>query len=342
MFTDPVKSPDYVKTAFMGFEYAAERSVAVLDKFYTIGGLLVRLRFAGPALLSRLTLALEHLSAPSGPDPALTVCIWDSESTGVTFPAPDHLPDEPRDTHENIVWHCGVSGVLSVLDIQKKLAVWWVADARHLPYSESGSPLLTILHWWLGTEGCQVVHAAAVGTSKGGVLLVGKGGSGKSTTAKACLGSELLYAGDDYCAVQISPQPCIHSLYSSSKVCASDVPRYPHLEGALSNRSHLSEEKALYFLARHLPDALSQGFPLRAVLLPQVTGLTETRTVRISPAGSLLALAPSTLFQLPGAGIADFERLSALVRSVPSYILELGTDLKTIPGAILRVLAGGG
>ncbi|MBC8103767.1 MAG: serine kinase, partial [Cytophagales bacterium] len=309
---------------------------------YTVGGSLVRLCFAGPALLGRVTPALEHLATIPGSDPALTVCLWDSQSTGVPLPAPDRLPVEPGgagDRSGAVAVHYGVSGALSLYDAGQHLAVFWVENAEWLPTYECGAPLLTIFHWWLRTQGCQVVHSAAVGTDEGGVLLVGKGGSGKSTTAAACLGSTLRYAGDDYCAVRLAPSPRVHSLYSSGKVCAPDVPRYPHLESALSNRARLGEEKALYYLAPHLPDALSQGFPLHAILLPRVTGSPETRAIRISPAAGLLALAPSTLFQLPGAGSDDFERLSALVRQVPSYALELGTDRAAIPGVILRVLS---
>ena len=36
----------------------------------------------------------------------------------------------------------------------------------------------------------QYVHAGAVGNKNGGILLVGKGGSGKSSTALACLKSD--------------------------------------------------------------------------------------------------------------------------------------------------------
>ncbi|MES2460460.1 MAG: serine kinase [Armatimonadota bacterium] len=336
---DPPRSSAYFQTALEGFESAAENAGAVFERFYTVGGLSVCLRFAGPALLSRLTPALEHLAAIPSPNPSLTVCLWDSASTRTDLPTPARSAGKTEDCADSLLLHYAVSGALSVLSTQASTAVYWVPDAERLPYYECGAPLLTILHWWLGSQGQQVVHAASVGTEDGGVLLVGKGGSGKSTTAKACLGSALRYAGDDYCAVQPGTQPRIHSLYSSGKVCAPDVAHYAHLEPALSNRARLPEEKALYFLAGHIPSALSAGFPLKAILLPQVTGLPQTRVVRISPAASLIALAPSTLFQLPHAGGADFSRLGALVRQVPSYRLELGTDRSVLPDVILGILA---
>ena len=113
------------------------------------------------------------------------------------------------------------------------------------------------------------------------------------------------------------------------------------LDPALSNRHRLGEEKALYFLHGLLPDALSTGFALRAILLPRVTGLPTTRTALVAPAAGLRALAPSTIFQSPGAGEQDFQRISALVQAVPCYDLALGTDLGAIPDVILGVLARG-
>jgi hypothetical protein len=85
---------------------------------------------------------------------------------------------------------------------------------------------------------------------------------------------------------------------------------------------------------------LIDGFPLRALLLAVVTGETETRVRPASAAASLAALAPTTVFQLPGDGAEAFARLGALVRNIPSHRLELGTDLAAIPDAIAGVLAG--
>jgi hypothetical protein len=59
-------------------------------------------------------------------------------------------------------------------------------------------------------------------------------------------------------------------------------------------------------------------------------------------AGAVLAaLAPSTLFQLPGAGSTAIKTMKKLVGQVPGYILELGTDTAKIPETILGLLSNG-
>lgn len=335
----------FFDAARQAFERAAQGPTGVLDRYYRFGSGLVRLRFAGTALIPRLTGALEHLTTTESA-PNLTVCLWDSASTGVEMPPPPWAPEDrlPRgeirgydEGRFRAAYREGAEA-LSLLDGETQCAVYWTRDARRLPYYESSAPLLTILHWWLGSRGCQVVHAGAVGTDGGGALLVGKSGSGKSTTALACLDAGMGYVGDDYCAVVTGSAPAVQSLYSSGKLNASDVERFPFFSSALINRERLDQEKALYLMAADRPEALARTFPLRAILLPQVTGRAETQITPVAAAVALRALAPSTIFQLPGAGEADFQRLSRLTRQVPSYLLALGTDLPAVPGAIRRVL----
>jgi hypothetical protein len=197
---------------------------------------------------------------------------------------------------------------------------------------------MTILNCWMSGQGRRLVHAAAVGVPEGGVLLVGKGGSGKSSTAVGALLSDLQYAGDDYCLIAADDPPHIHSLYSSAKVNGPDAARYPALRTALSNPDMLASEKALYFLYPQFAHKIVTGFPMRAVLMPKVTGMTETRLVKSSPAVALAALAPSTIFQLSGSGANDFRMIASLVKQSPSYLLELGTDRSQIAPAISRLL----
>ncbi|MHA1169545.1 MAG: hypothetical protein ACTSRU_17095, partial [Candidatus Hodarchaeales archaeon] len=59
-------------------------------------------------------------------------------------------------------------------------------------------------------------------------------------------------------------------------------------------------------------------------------------------AGEVLrALAPSTLLQLPGAGKADIKIMSRLIRKVPGYTLELGSDISSIHEVIKKAISMG-
>jgi hypothetical protein len=60
--------------------------------------------------------------------------------------------------------------------------------------------------------------------------------------------------------------------------------------------------------------------------------------VPTSRAAALVALAPSTVFQLHTAGSQALQYMTRLVHEVPAYVLELGPDVSEIPSVILALL----
>jgi hypothetical protein len=190
----------------------------------------------------------------------------------------------------------------------------------------------------MNRHGRQLVHGGAVGTSRGGVLLAGKGGSGKSTTALSCLNSDMLYVSDDYSLVATDPVPYVYSIYSSAKLNADNIQRVPHLMPAISNQNLMDEEKAVFFLYPYFKEKIAKGFPIHGILLPHIQGGTKTTLMRASAVEALKALALSTISQLAGAGRASLQIMEGLVRQVPCYHLALGTDLARIPEVIAGFL----
>ncbi len=318
---------------------------------FRLAGAIMELRFASPALCAQLTRAFAHLRAPAGDrsDADLIVSLWDSASTGASPPPRPTVPDDYAEGalfhfHEpptRIAYQPGLES-LSVLDSDARRAWHWVADADAQPYWDKASPIRQILFWWLASRSYLQVHGAAVGTDEGGVLLVGRGGSGKSTTALASLGSPVRYAADDYVAFTLEPEPLVQSLYSSGKLEPPHLREFlPHLLPLLSNAEQLASEKAVVYLHDHFPDELITSFPLRAVLVPRVVrGSSESRIVDVSRAEAFAALAPSTIFQLHTAGSETLSMMSRLVSRVPCFGLELGSDVAGIPRAISTFLAG--
>jgi hypothetical protein len=328
------------------FERAVQAAGERIDFFYQLGESTVRLCFAGSALVPFITPAFEHLAHDPRPDPSLTVLLWDSASTGVDMP---RLPPQVKDyVNRRELWrfknerfkisYQPINETFDLLDNVHNVAVHRVGAARNVPQYESGSPLLQILHWWTGERGQYLIHAAAVGTRDAGVLLVGKGGSGKSTAALACLNSELMYVSDDYCLLSDREFPYVYSVYNTGKLNKEDVSLFPLLMPALSDLTFADSDKALYFINR-FPERIATGFRVRAILVVQVTAGSETSLQGISSAAALLALAPSTVFQFPGIEQLSFRSMGTLVKQVPCYVLKIGTDLSAVSRTIVRLLS---
>lgn len=328
------------------FERAADAAGGTVGLNLKIAGRPVSIRFAGDAAAEALTPAFAHLEVNGPEAPVLTLFVWDGAKPGFASSLPE--PDAAARTTGAGPSYYAEEGdfralrqpadAFSVLTAAGDRGWFWTPDAERLPYWDYTAPFRHLLSWWLDGCGLCQVHAGAVGTEDGGVLLVGAGGSGKSTTALASLVDERLgYAGDDYVAVDGGDPCAVYSLYCSGKVHRDDLHRLPHIEPALADGVR-PDEKAVFYVERAFPGRATEGFPLRAILVPRVADRRAARFRPIPQAAALAALAPSTIFQLhPPAGKA-LAYMGELVRKVPTFVLELGSDVETIPAELVRLL----
>jgi hypothetical protein len=327
------------------FELAARR-LGRREDVLSIAGLRIRFSFAGDAMRERLLPALIS-AADTSVEPDLTVRVWDCASAGLPTPGLPWRPEDvgPRGAVEvatsaaiRTAFMVG-SSALSMLDVERGIGLFRVPDAGALPWYERAAPFRTLLHWALELRGCRFVHAAAVATAQGGALLAGRGGSGKSTTAMLSLESGFGYAGDDYVGITMDdvPQvPNVHALFTSAKLSASSIDWLPFLRPAIRVEPE-GDEKGVAMIGELLPQQIAPSFPLRAVIVPSVVG-GMSRLRRISGGAALRALAPTTLFQLPGSGAEAFAHVADVVRRLPAWSLELGDDRAEIPRLVARAI----
>jgi hypothetical protein len=316
------------------------------DVWLELAGRPVLLRFAGEALSDQLLPALAHLRTEPRQDAALVVRIWDSASTSSPAPAPHWGRDDFREYGVirgffgdgfYTVFELGPNA-LNVVDAEGGEAFFWVRSADAIGLPERGAPLRTLFNLWLAGEDVQLVHGGAVGHPDGCILLVGRSGAGKTSTALACLDSDMGHIGEDYCLVSAGDPPTVASLYSSAKVDAAAIPRLPEAGELVASMPLKEGDKALLDIHRNRPEKMMRSAPLKAVAVPRITGRSET-TVQPSSAGvALAAVAPSTILQLPGNGPPAMRLLSSVVQSVPCLYLDVGTDPSLIAPAIEGIL----
>lgn len=342
--------PRFHLAAWTACDQAREAAPLTPPLWLDLAGSILRLNFAGPAMADNVTPALAHLAISPRDKPDLDIAIWDSASTGVNMPPPpwsasDYLArGEIRGVGAqsgiDVAYHPG-SGVLSMLKATDRRGMMWMHDARGCPYWESAAPLRTLLSWWCSRHRQQLVHGAAVGTPEGAILLTGKGGSGKSTTALSALLEGLDYIGDDYVLCELTDrQPVIHSLFNTAKLDAKALERLPALRSKLNNRDQLNNEKGVIFTHSHFPGQVCRSRQLRAIVIPSVSGTPTSRLAPLKPALAFLAISPTTVFQLPGARENALAFLKQLVEELPCYQLQLGADPVQTANLIKQFLAG--
>lgn len=313
---------------------------------YRIAGCPVRLRFASAVLAIELTPALAHVRGTIGETGALDIMIWDEGSAAAPMPTPpwswqDYMSRGEiggLDPVRYRAWYHVASGILSIIDLERGRAVFWARDASRLPIYVVAAPFRMILQAWLSRQGLHFAHAAAVGTRRGGVLLAGAGGSGKSTTSLACLEAGMHFVSDDYCVVASEPSPRVHAVYCSAKASEESLRQIPGLGPSRRDRMGPPDDKALFFLHDRYAGALAAELRLRALLAPVVSDQQESSLEPVKALAAIRALAPSTMEQISGPDVSAWRTFTSLARQLPCYRLYLGRDVTSAPRLLERLI----
>ncbi len=302
----------------------------------------VDLRVAGNVLAQALLPALAHLLQPAGDRvPDTTLHLWDGAATGVQPPPPPFTPVDYRRYGQRAVAYDGAfslmhaphTGLLYAYDQSTRQGYFWCRDASELSIYERAAPVQTLFHWALRAYGWQVVHAAAVGTEAGGILLVGNTGAGKSTTALALLeqrnghATALRYLSDDKCLVRLSPQPEAFALFNSAKLKADMLDRFPGFRSQIQGwDDNYKAGKSLAFLHPTYASRMIQRFPVRALITPRIAHLEQPCLTPARGPEVFRVLGPSTVIWLPGAEADNYRFTAELVRTLPCYRLDLALE----------------
>jgi hypothetical protein len=323
-----------------GFGQAVGRAEPIAHHL-RLAGTSIRLRFAGPALGRTVMPALAHAVTAPTAAPDLDVCLWDSASTGVSLAAPRGHADlsgrgniwgfESRRYKSAYQWG---EGSISVMDRDSNLAFYWAPTGEHLPPWVMGSPIRGILHWWMEKNGLQLVHAAVVGYGGRGALIPGRGGSGKSSTAVACLAHGMQFVGDDYVALALDPEPRAYCLYGTAKLHPHSLEAFPELARSCRAETGPGFDKIILFPEGRYREQFASSLPLACVLKPVVTGGPETSLGPASAIDIERALAAETLAHLPHAGPHTLAALERAVWALPRASLFLGADRARVAEAV--------
>jgi hypothetical protein len=342
---DPVSAPpaDLLADLAAGFDEAAGR-FDVSEYAIAVGGHGIRMRFTGDRSFGNLTAAFDHLAKPAATDPTDTINCWADQAEFGLPPSLLALDPSGNDTsparwtlRERYPFITGFEGCIDVFDPSGPLA-WRRIFTERLPWWEIAAPLRNPLFWLLGGCGRFLTHAAAVAVDGQAALVVGPGGSGKSTTALTCLLDGMDYLGDDYTVTSLDEEPLVHSLYGSAKLQPEGVEGMEALIRDAGEFTGTDGEKLVVWPIRTLPDRVVTDARIRAILVPTITGATGTTLASIAPAAALRALAPSSILQFPAGGATSLSAMARLVEAVPCFALQLGSDRRLIPGVVASAI----
>jgi len=334
----------FYETVFRITDTAFHSNTKTKIRNITVAGIPIQLRFADSSLLPEIMPALKHLKEDSSEyTPSYTIDIWDSESTQTDFPeAPCGIDDIlvrgelqgfSSDRYEAAFFTH--ARMLTLIDHHRKRGVVCLVNSSGLPAFELACPLRGILSWILRRNDTTMIHAASVGTADGSVLIGGKSGAGKSSTALRCLVGGLYYFGDDICAISNKNfMPQTHSIYSSGKTFSKDLKYFPELASSLHSHHEDLYEKEVFFFANEFQSQLPRSGDIRAIIIAHQDPDAAIGFEKISFANALSVMCSSTKQLLPNAGNEMFTILSSILHQTPCFRFNLGND----PSLIARTL----
>jgi hypothetical protein len=251
------------------------------------------------------------------------------------IPSPPHgvprlyVPEDFTGQRWQFDW---TNGLHTGVDLrQRKGLVIWQDSAYDLLVS---SPFRTILQWLASDSDALLLHAAAVGRLDGGILLLGPGRAGKSTSAMAVIAAGGVAAGDDYVWVDMAGGTAIaHSCFRTARTRQSNV--LNPLRSTVSPGFDIDydEPKRVHYLAE-ATNAMVRRLPLVGAATIRKGG--DTTEVRSIPAiEALLKVAPSSIFQASSDRPRQMSQIAGLISGLPCYEITVSQDLDEVGHAVL-------
>lgn len=324
----------------------------LIESHYRFADRPVRMRIVGRALAEYWSDAFAHLrTAPlDGETPQLTIDLWDETETGVFSPT-SSIPEESTPT-----WKTG-GGLVTACDGGRLLffqqpagATWFDRSAQHmvgwralgepLAITERSKPLPLLLSIWYYDCGVHVVHAGLVGLQGNGILIGGPSGSGKSTMSLLCFMHGFDYLGDDHIGLSAKADgPFVgYSLYNGARLAPDLLTRLERFKPYAIPSNSTKDDKYLVFMSQISPSQIARAVEVRAIVMPSISRIEQSRIRRATKREAMLRLAPTSFFTPFSSGARGFEQLAQLIDRVPLYWLEMSERLEEVPALVSEIL----
>ena len=177
---------------------------------------------------------------------------------------------------------------------------------------------------WAQRHNMLMLHAAAVGVNGHGVIIVGHGGSGKSTLSCSCLADDFEFVSDDLCLISATGTHTVFPIYTNVFLKPDSLAKLPMFRPF--EISPQQGEKSSFVIGE---TRFKSSLAVEAIILPQVTDKTEP-VMELDRSGKALGqLVYSTTIQRGRFQETEYIRkLAQRLLKMPVYRFNLTTDLQ--------------
>lgn len=185
-------------------------------------------------------------------------------------------------------------------------------------------PFAKAVFLWAQKKNLLMVHAAAVGIDGRGVLIVGHGGTGKSTLTCGCLADGFDFVSDDYCLMNSADSHIVYPIYTNVSLNPDSLEKLSMFEPF--EILPMQGEKGAFKINE---TSIQPSMTVEAIILPQITDSTEPIIKLDLSSKALAQITYSTVKQLGRFQETEFVRkLSRRLLGMPVYRFSLTKDLQ--------------
>ena len=304
---------------------AAMAEDAVVSLTITVDGELLGLVFQNEAQAKVASPYFTGMLVTTGEKPAAKVFYWKDDCAEYMPAGADRGPG---------VWNFQGSGgrvlltvghsLIAVDERQRRYYVCLQNDAgkENLLY---GHALIVVFMLWQRARGRSVIHGAAVGREGEGVLIVARGGKGKSTLSVSCLLGGFDFVSDDYTVLHREEDELIATPLYRTVGLNQDMYRLLQPDMPIV---HVDRDRGDKLLLDASACAYATRLRIKALIVPRVDPEAGPALRRTDPGRALIPMIHSTVKQMGFARDQEMVKtLLSLVSGLPVFEFTLGPDI---------------
>ncbi len=191
-------------------------------------------------------------------------------------------------------------------------------------WSIANHPFAKAVFLWAQKHVLLMLHAAAVGIDGRGILIVGHGGTGKSTLTCSCLADGFDFVSDDYCLLAATGSRIVYPVYTNVSLNPDSLAKLPMFKPF--EILPMQGEKPSFVVGEA---RIKPSLAVEAIILPQITDWTEPEIKPDKTSKALGQVVYSTTKQLGRFQDTGFVRkLSQRLLGMPVYRFCLTKNLQ--------------
>lgn len=197
----------------------------------------------------------------------------------------------------------------------------WSQDIASYPYWARSTPFRLGLSWIADSFDGEFLHGALISKDEDAVVLAGKGGSGKSTTAIAAQAAGFDLLSDDYFLYESDR---MYPVYTRAKLLDSSFEFIPKELNATSLNPDILGQKRILDLNIETLHKYRHGVQVKNFVIPR---LSEEHEIKMVSTGFVLRnLAPYSLCGILGGTQRSMLRIKRAVMNKSGWLLNLSSN----------------